>query len=438
MQNFLLYILLSSFMLIGCSRKTPNILKYELKRTDYLETIDASGTIQAVNNVNLVSPRVNASGMKVVYLAEDGAHVKKGDTICILGAPDLVVTVESFKTDLEKLEADLRSLEADNSMQLSLLNAQIQTNNAQRAITMLDSVQLKFAPAVKQRLIALEMEKANIEKTKLSKKLTAQKRIDISEVMQLKSRINMQKGRIDMYQNQIKSLKLAAPCDGIVMHYVAPEMHFMSSQGGGSIGGKIEVGSSVFSNFTVLQLPDMKEMQVSVDVPEVDFKRIKEGQKAFITVDAVKDLNTTGKIKRKSLGGNNPREQTAIKTYQVIVSIDSCHLRMKPGLSAFCRIIVDQVEDTIVVPAGAIFTRDSSKIVYVAEGEKFIPVTVETGSSNSSRCIITKGLDGNETIALIEPPHNRINNEIKPNTDSINKSTTLRTDSVKGISLKKN
>ena len=300
--------------------------------------------------------------MKVVYLAEDGAHVKKGDTICILGAPDLVVTVESFKTDLEKLEADLRSLEADNSMQLSLLNAQIETNNALRAITMLDSVQLKFAPAVKQRLIALEMEKANIEKTKLSKKLTAQKRIDISEVMQLKSRINMQKGRIDMYQNQIKSLKLAAPCDGIVMHYVAPEMYFMSSQGGGSIGGKIEVGSSVFSNFTVLQLPDMKEMQVSVDVPEVDFKRIKEGQKAFITVDAVKDLNTTGKIKRKSLGGNNPREQTAIKTYQVIVSIDSCHIRMKPGLSAICRIIVDQVEDTIVVPAGAIFTGTAQKL----------------------------------------------------------------------------
>ena len=438
MKYFFVYILLSAFIFPGCTGKKPNIITYDLKRLDYLESIDASGTIQAVNNVNLVSPRVNSSGMKVVYLEEDGAHVKKGDTICILGAPDLVVTLESFKTDLEKLEADLRSLEADNSMQLSLLNAQIQTNNAQRAITLLDSVQLKFAPTVKQRLIALEMEKANIEKTKLSKKLTAQKRIDISEVMQLKSRINMQKGRIDMYQNQIKSLKLAAPCDGIVMHYVAPEMFFMSSQGGGSIGGKIEVGSSVFSNFTVLQLPDMKEMQVSVDVPEVDFKRIKEGQKAFITVDAVKDLNTTGKIKRKSLGGNNPREQTAIKTYQVIVSIDSCHQRMKPGLSAICRIIVDQVEDTIVVPAGAIFTRDSSKIVYVAEGEKFIPVTVETGSSNSSRCIITKGLDGNETIALIEPPHNLINNEIKPNMDSINKSTTLRTDSVKGISLKKN
>jgi len=38
---------------------------------------------------------------------------------------------------------------------------------------------------------------------------------------------------------------------------------------------------------------------------------------------------------------------------------------MKPGLSAFCRIIVDEIKDTIVVPSAAIFTKDSTKIVYI-------------------------------------------------------------------------
>jgi hypothetical protein len=47
----------------------------------------------------------------------------------------------------------------------------VQTNKAQIAISSLDSIQMKFAPAVKQQLIALEMEKANIEKKKLKKKL---------------------------------------------------------------------------------------------------------------------------------------------------------------------------------------------------------------------------------------------------------------------------
>jgi HlyD family secretion protein len=436
-KHIFISIILLAFTLSGCTKKKPIIITYDLKRSDYLETIDASGTIQPVNMVNLVAPRVNVSGLTVVYLAEDGAHVKKGDTICIIGAPELDNIIESFKTELEKLEGDLKKLEADNSMQLSMLNAQVETNNAQMAITMLDSVQMKFAPVVKQRLIALEMEKANIEKTKLRKKLIAQKRIDNSEVMQLRSRISMQKGRIDMYQNQAKSLKLAAPCDGVVMHYVAPEMRFLSSSGAGTFGGKIEEGSSVFANMTVLQIPDMKEMQVSVDVPEVDFKRIKEGQKAFITVDAVTDLHTTGKVKRKTLGGSNPREQTAIKTYQVVLSIDSCHSRINPGLSAMCRIIVDQVRDTIVVPAGAIFIRDSSKIIYVADGEKFIPVIVETGFSNISRTIISKGLAGDETIALMEPPHNLIVNAVKPKTDSIRKSQVSVKDSLVKSSITK-
>ena len=56
---------------------------------------------------------------------------------------------------------------------------------------------------------------------------------------------------------------------------------------------------------SVLQIPDMKEMQVSVEVPEDDYKRIKNGQKVLIRVDAATNLNTTGKIKRKTLAGKN-------------------------------------------------------------------------------------------------------------------------------------
>jgi len=91
------------------------------------------------------------------------------------------------------------------------------------------------------------------------------------------------------------------------------------------------------------------------------------------------------------------------------MSVDSCHLRMKPGLSASCQVIVNQVKDTIVVPSAAIFVRDSTKVVYVADGEKFIPVIIETGLTNSAFSIISKGLTGmkqllsrNHHITLLE------------------------------------
>jgi multidrug efflux pump subunit AcrA (membrane-fusion protein) len=429
----IVFFFLSVACLASCN-KNNNVLTMTLRSSDYEDAMDAPGTIQAVKTVNLIAPRVNVSGLTITYLAEDGAHVIKGDTVCVLGAPELNNMIESFTTEMEKMEAELKKLEADNAMEIAMLNAQVAINKSQLAITMLDSIQMKYAPDVKRRLMELEMEKANIEKQKLNKKLQAQRKINMSEVMQLRSRIMIQKSRIDTYTNQLKSLKLVAPCDGIAQHYEMPLMRFLSSSGAGTLGGKMEVGSNLFSNMTVLQIPDMSQMQVLIDVPEVDFKRIKEGQKVLIDVDAAASLRTTGKIKTKTLGGTPGREQSQVKIYQVIASVDSCHSRMKPGLSANCRIIVDHVADTVVIPAGAIFPKDSLKYVYVENGKKFIPVVVETGLANGSKCIITKGLKGNETIALIEPPHKLVIKAAKALSDTINNrgagpAITLRTDS---------
>ena len=435
MKKIFIYFTLVFLFISGCKRNKVSIITYDLKRSDYIETIDALGAIQAVNNFVLLSPRINVSGITVAHLAEEGTHVKKGDTICILDAPELSYNLETFNIELEKMNADMTKLEADNALQMAILKAQVETNKAQIAISMLDSIQLKFAPTVKQQLLLLDMEKTNVEKKKLQKKFAAQKRIDNSELIQLRSRIMMQKNRIKMSEDQIKSLTLVSPGDGIVVHYESPVMFFMGN-GVGTIGGKIKEKSSVFSNSPLLQFPDMKEMQVSVEVPEADYKRIQNDQKVFIRVEASANLNTTGKIKRKTLAGKNNAEKPAIKTYEVIVSVDSCHLLMKPGMSASCRIIVNQVKDTIVVPASAIYGIDSLKIVYVAEGEKFIPVPVETGLSNSSKIIVSKGLYGNETIALMEPPYNLVSKEVKSKAGIKNNSPQPKNDSIMKNSTK--
>lgn len=432
MKQFFVLFLFILLLFPACTKKKPNIITYDLKRSDYLETVDATGTIQAVNNVLLIAPRITFTNLlKVSHLAEDGAYVKKGDTVCVFDVPDISSNLETSVTDLEKMEGDMKKLEADNAMQLALLKAQVETNKAQIAITMLDSIQMKFAPSVKRQLLALEMEKANIEKNKIQKKFAAQNRIDKSEISQIRSRIMMQKSRIQMSQNQINSLKLVAPVEGMVMHIENYRLDGMSFK-----IGKIEEGCQTLSNMSVLQIPDLKMMQVSIEVPEVDYKRIENGQKVMIRVESAANLLTTGKIKRKTLQKKaasiygNVQENSAIKTYEVIISVDSCHTKMKPGLSASCQIIINQVKDTVVVPAAGIFVRDSLKTVYVSSGEKFIPVTVETGLSNSSKSIISKGLAGNETIALMEPPHNLIMKEVKSGEKKTISSGTDKNDSL--------
>jgi len=278
MKYLVFFISVCLLILLSCHGRTSPILTYDLKPSVYLETIESEGTVQAVNNSVVVTPRVY-SGLQVAHLAKEGAFVKKGDTICILAAPDLMNTFEKFTTDLEKIEGTKDSLEANQAMQLSMLEAQVETNKAQMEISMLDSVQLKFAPEVKQKLITLEMEKVKIEKLKLEKKLAAQRKIANSEISQIGSRIAMQKNQIQMYQSQINSLYIVSPSDGFVIHAESPTFY---TSGGSTIGGKIEEGSKVFYSMPLLQIPDISKMQVSVEVQEADYKRLNNDQKVAL------------------------------------------------------------------------------------------------------------------------------------------------------------
>jgi hypothetical protein len=219
---------------------------------------------------------------------------------------------------------------------------------------------------------------------------------------------------------QISSLILIAQRDGMIQREEAPMIMLMSSnRGSGSFGGPIKEGSVLMFPSPVLKFPDLNRMQISADASESDFRKIERGQKVIITIDAAEKLETTGRINRKSLATTTAQRYSGskVRTYEVIVDVDSCHLKMKPGLSASCEIIIQEVKDTLFVPSLSIFEKDSVKIVYKQERNKFIPVEVKTGSSGSSYTIITGGLNGDEIIAVTEPPFSLINNK-KPVSDT--------------------
>ncbi|TSA36246.1 MAG: hypothetical protein D4R64_08085 [Porphyromonadaceae bacterium] len=394
----------------SCAPKKANLITCDLKRSDYTEVIRASGTIQAVNTVNIMAPMNYYGSMTVAWVIPESSQVAKDETICILECTAIMQMLEQELRNVETLQADFKKLEADNALNRAMLDARMKENKAGMAISQLDSVQMRYAPRIKQQLMALELEKSHIEEKKLQKKYQAEMTIDETEIRQLKSRIIQAGIRVQRMQDQVKSLTIVAPNSGMVAKSDSPDNMVYSMDGGIlEMGSYLKVGSQVYPRMALMALPELTEMQVSVEVQEVDYKRISKGQKVDIIVDAAKALRTTGSVKRKSLAPKNSYTgESKIKMYEVIVSVDSCHSRMPPGLSARCDIFISQVRDTVVVPTLAIFEKDSLKIVYVAEGDKFLQITVETGSSNSSQTIITKGLVGNETISLVEPPQNFI------------------------------
>ncbi|TFG40723.1 MAG: hypothetical protein E4H43_05295, partial [Bacteroidia bacterium] len=298
----LLYII----FLYSCTGKEDNsIFTFQLSKSDYVEKINVTGTVQAVVNTPVMAPRSTFGQMTIVRLTPDGSFVKKGDTLCVLTVPELVSRYREILISIETLGADLKKAEADNKLNIALLEAQLATNEARLKISSLDSLQMKFATEVKQKLLELEMKKAVIERQKTERKLVATKMIGETDIRTKKARIMQEKMTAQAYADQITSMTLIAQRDGIVMRTESPRMMISSTTGTGSFGGPVREGSVIFISSTpVLQFPDLSRMQVSADVAEAGFRKIEKGQKVFITVDAAEKLVTTGKINRKSLSSS--------------------------------------------------------------------------------------------------------------------------------------
>jgi HlyD family secretion protein len=405
MRKFFIVTIVLSILLPSCKPKTTNLITFDLKRSDYTDLITASGTIQAVVNTPIMAPMGYFGEMTVARAVPEGSFVQKGDTICVLECAPMMQQLDKQLQDLENLQADFKKLEADNALNRALLDARMKENKAGMAISELDSVQIRFAPRIKQQLMGLELQKSRIEEKKLQKKYEAEKKIDESEIRQLKSRISQAETQVKSMQDQASALTILAPKSGMVTKSEMAGRMFISFGEGDAleIGGYPKTGSLIFPEMALMQLPELDQMQVLVKVQEVDYKRIEKGQKVEITVDSRDKLRTTGSVKLKSLAGKSDYD-SKVKLYDVTVSVDSCHLQMSPGLSARCDIFINKVMDTVVVPTVAIFERDSMKVIYVEDGDKFRQVPVETGLTNNSRTIITKGLTGTETISLMEPP----------------------------------
>ena len=411
------FILFITLFFSCTGKKSKSIITFQVIRSDYVEKITVPGTVEAVINTPVTPPSLEFGQMTVLKLVADGATVKKGDTICKLSAPELESAYLATRTTLDSLEAGLKRTEADNKLNIALLEAQLATSEAQLKISSLDSLRMKYATAVEQKLLNLEMKKAQIEREKTNKKLTATRMIAETDIKQINARIIQGKARVQSMTDQINSLIITAQRDGIVSRTESPKFYFMSLQGSGTVGGPIKEGSVILMDIPILQFPDLSKMQVAAEVDETDFKKVEKGQQVFITVDAAEKLTTTGKVNRKNLIGRNAQRysESQVKFYEVIIDVDSCHLKMKPGLSASCVIILTEAKDTLFVPTLAIYERDSSRVVYVKRKKQFIPVKVQTGYSGSSYTIIKEGLKGDEIIALSEPPGRLIVNEKEKN-----------------------
>ena len=385
------------FFLLSCkgNEKVAGTLLCQVERRDYSEEITLSGITQSENTTTLFCGE-DTDG-EIAYVIEDGTYVQEGDTLCIIDSPNLQKSMDDMVERQKTVEAELVKTAANYELEHAIMLANELRNEAEAQLSSLDSLQMEFSPELQRRISELNLRKASIERERYRRNMKTQEivhNVDMQRIRTLKKAIGR---RIAEQRERINALVVRAPHDGYALCADAPSGH-----------EKLTIGTSVWERCPLIIMPDLNRMEVLLNVPENDYKRMEIDDPVTFTFSAIPDSMAWGHIIRMIPVGKDVGTGK-VKLFEVTATIDSAQSVIMPQSTAQCAIRLRTMKDTLVVPSVCVYDRDSIKVVYVHHGKGLAEereVTVAASSTNE--VVIAHGVEEGEELFLLKPSDRRI------------------------------
>ncbi len=143
------------------------------------------------------------------------------------------------------------------------------------------------------------------------------------------------------------------------------------------------------------QVADLTQMRISVGVPEADMAGVGELSRAQVIFTAYPDRVFEG---LPTSFARARSEQTL--SYEVDIIVDNEDALLLSGQSARVRLALQEYPQSLVVPSGAIFTRNDQTYLMVIEDGVASERPVRVGASDNRTSVILEGVTaGDEFVA---------------------------------------
>lgn len=214
--------------------------------------------------------------------------------------------------------------------------------------------------------------------------------------------LQVEEEKLERLIRQIKACRLIAPQGG--------EVVYASQASRRSEPVVIEEGATVRERQAVINLPDLDQMKVDARIHESRISRISIGQPVEIFIDAVTNTTFHGILETVSsvpVPGTWPN--TDLKEYEAGIRItDSKELvrKLKPGMTAEVRIIVDDREDDVLqVPVQSAMSIADKYFTYVVQGSKAERRELVIGDANDEFLEILDGIAVGDRVVMNPRTH---------------------------------
>lgn len=160
------------------------------------------------------------------------------------------------------------------------------------------------------------------------------------------------------------------------------------------------VGEQVAPGLPALVLIDDAAFHVDVMVDEIDVARVKEGQLAFLQLDAWPDAQVSGHITRIAPDGISI---AGVVSYQVRVKIDATDVPIRDGMTSTVDIVVTELTDVLLVPNWAVrFDRRTNEaFVNIRRPDGTIEeIKIEVGVRGETMSEVRQGLKEDDEVVV--------------------------------------
>ncbi len=152
-------------------------------------------------------------------------------------------------------------------------------------------------------------------------------------------------------------------------------------------------GGATAKGTQLLKLESTEDVMVRINVTKYDLSKIKEGQKAIVTIGSREYEGEVSKINK--MAEQNNSGAAVVGTEIKILNPDSDVIL---GVEAKVVINTEKVENAVLVPITAVNVDMDGEFVYVVENNILVKKPVTTGISTDTMEQIVEGLNGDEQV----------------------------------------
>lgn len=201
-----------------------------------------------------------------------------------------------------------------------------------------------------------------------------------------RAQVEANEAAVAMAQRERENVTLRAPFTGVVAERL------------------VEPGQLVMPNTPLLRVVDLRELELSLQLPSAQLAHVRPGQQVAFTADAYGEEKFTATIVRI-----NPLVRASNRRIEVYALVKNPDLRLRGGLFVRGQLRDSTAASGLVVPVTALQSKDGQPGVMVIRAQRLAwqPVVLGARDDGNGRVIVTQGLKAGERVLAMAVPLRR-------------------------------